>query len=87
MTFLMTLRRMGRGDLTGHGFRSTFRDWAAERTAMPREVVEATLAHTVADKVEAAYLRRMTGWRRASGISFPWPITTWCSPCRRRSPT
>ncbi len=57
MAFLMILRRMGRSDLTGHGFRSTFRDWAAEFTATPREVVEAALAHTVQDKVEAAYLR------------------------------
>ncbi len=40
-----------------HGFRSTFRDWAAEETNHPREVVEAALAHTVRDKVEAAYAR------------------------------
>ncbi len=57
MALLMTLRRMGRGDLTAHGFRSTFRDWAAERTAFPREVAEAALAHAVGDKVEAAYRR------------------------------
>ncbi len=40
-----------------HGFRSSFRDWAAEETNHPREVVEAALAHTVQDKVEAAYAR------------------------------
>ncbi len=40
-----------------HGFRSSFREWAAERTAHPREVVEAALAHVVQNKVEAAYLR------------------------------
>ena len=40
-----------------HGFRSSFRDWAAERTDHPREVVEAALAHVVQNKVEAAYLR------------------------------
>jgi len=57
MSFLMLLRRMGRGDLTAHGFRSTFRDWAAERTSFPREVAEAALAHTLPDKVEAAYRR------------------------------
>jgi integrase len=51
------LRRMGRGDLTAHGFRSTFRDWAAERTSFPAEVAEMALAHTVGDKVEAAYRR------------------------------
>ena len=40
-----------------HGFRSSFRDWAAERTVHPREVIEAALAHAVANKVEAAYAR------------------------------
>lgn len=57
MAFLMLLRRMGRADLTAHGFRSTFRDWAAERTNFPREVAEMALAHAVGDKVEAAYRR------------------------------
>ncbi|MDE2677748.1 MAG: site-specific integrase, partial [Gemmatimonadota bacterium] len=40
-----------------HGFRSSFRDWAAEKTDHPREVVEAALAHVVQNKVEAAYMR------------------------------
>jgi integrase len=40
-----------------HGFRSTFRDWAGERTAFPREVAEAALAHRVGDAVEQAYRR------------------------------
>jgi integrase len=57
MAFLMLLRRMKRDDLTAHGFRSTFRDWAAERTSFPREVAEMALAHTISDKVEAAYRR------------------------------
>ena len=57
MAMLMLLRRMGRGDLTAHGFRSSFRDWAAERTTFPAEVAEMALAHTVSDKVEAAYRR------------------------------
>jgi integrase len=57
MAMLMLLRRMGRGDLTAHGFRSSFRDWAAERTGFPAEVPEMALAHTVSDKVEAAYRR------------------------------
>lgn len=57
MALLETLRRMGRGDLTAHGFRSSFRDWAAERTAFPSEVVEMALAHAVSSKVEAAYRR------------------------------
>ena len=51
------LERMGYGGLTSHGFRSTFRDWAAECTAFPGEVAEAALAHTVGNKVEAAYRR------------------------------
>jgi integrase len=57
MAFLMMLRRMEREDLTVHGFRSTFRDWAAETTTVAPEVAEAALAHTVANKVEAAYRR------------------------------
>ena len=56
MVFLMLLRRMERGDLTAHGFRSTFRDWAAE-TGQPADVAEAALAHTLGDKVQAAYQR------------------------------
>jgi len=44
-------------DVTAHGFRSTFRDWAAEQTAYPAEVVEMALAHTIGNKVEAAYRR------------------------------
>jgi integrase len=51
------LERMGRADLTVHGFRSTFRDWAAERTNFPNEVVEMALAHAIGSKVEAAYRR------------------------------
>ena len=57
MAMLKLLERMGRRDLTVHGFRSTFRDWAAEQTSFPREVAEAALAHTNKDKTEAAYLR------------------------------
>ena len=53
----MTLRRLQRADLTTHGFRSTFRDWAAEVTAYPNEILEMALAHTVSDKTEAAYRR------------------------------
>lgn len=59
MTVTAVLRRMGRGDITVHGFRSTFRDWCAESTAnsFPREVCEHALAHKLPDKVEAAYRR------------------------------
>ena len=57
MACLQTLRRMGRGDLTVHGFRSTFRDWVSENTSYPRDVAEMALAHTIEDKSEAAYRR------------------------------
>jgi integrase len=57
MAFLMLLRRLHRTDITAHGFRSAFRDWAAERTTFPRAVCEAALAHVVKDKTEAAYFR------------------------------
>ncbi|GAA3842894.1 hypothetical protein GCM10022626_08130 [[Pseudomonas] carboxydohydrogena] len=53
----MALGRHGQPDVTAHGFRSTFRDWAAERTDFANEVVEMALAHTISNKVEAAYRR------------------------------
>jgi integrase len=55
--FLMLMRRMGRGDLTAHGFRATFKTWASERTTVQNEIVEASLAHVVGGKVEQAYMR------------------------------
>ena len=58
MVMLATLKRMGRGgEFTVHGFRSAFRDWAAEQTNVPRDVAEAALAHTIPDAVERAYRR------------------------------
>lgn len=57
MTCLATLKRMGRSDLTVHGFRSTFRDWVSESTSYPRDVAEMALAHAIEDKSEAAYRR------------------------------
>jgi integrase len=57
MAFLMLLRRMGRGDLTAHGFRATFKTWASERTSVQNQIVEASLAHVIGDKVEQAYRR------------------------------
>ncbi|MGP1676196.1 MAG: tyrosine-type recombinase/integrase [Burkholderiales bacterium] len=54
---LQVLRRMESGDITIHGFRSTFRDWASERTSYPPQVCEMALAHSVGDQVEAAYRR------------------------------
>jgi integrase len=73
MSLTAVLRRMGRSDLTAHGFRSTFRDWAAESTAYPAEMAEMALAHSIGDKVEAAYrrgnlltkrIRMMADWAR-----------------------
>ncbi|MFM0319747.1 integrase arm-type DNA-binding domain-containing protein [Paraburkholderia nemoris] len=57
MAMLNLLERLKRGDLTTHGFRSTFRDWAAECTAFPNEVAEMALAHAIRDKTESAYRR------------------------------
>jgi integrase len=56
MAMDMLLRRMN-SNVTVHGFRSTFRDWASERTDFPNEVIEMALAHTISSKVEAAYRR------------------------------
>jgi integrase len=77
MAMAMVLRRMNHEDVTVHGFRSAFRDWAAERTSYAQHVVEMALAHTVSDKVEAAYRRgdlfekrkRLMGeWARFSAL-------------------
>lgn len=57
MSMTAVLRRMEHNDITVHGFRSTFRDWAGEATGFPREVIEAALAHGIKDKAEAAYAR------------------------------
>jgi integrase len=80
MALLMTLRRMDRGDITSHGFRSTFRDWAAERTNFPSEVVEMALAHTIESKTEAAYRRTdlFDKRRRLMGA--------WAEHCGKRKP-
>jgi integrase len=57
MALLMQLRRMGRTNLTVHGFRSTFRDWVSEATNFPSEAAELALAHVISNAVEAAYRR------------------------------
>ena len=51
------LKRMGRTDITVHGFRSTFRDWVAEKTNTPERIAESALAHRLKDASEAAYQR------------------------------
>jgi integrase len=80
MAMLQLLKRMGRNDLTIHGFRSSFRDWCAEATGHPHEVVEMALAHAVGNKVEAAYRRGdlfekrrrlMDDWGEYCGIVEP----------------
>jgi integrase len=73
MVFLMLLRRLKRTDITAHGFRSSFRDWASERTNAPRAVCEAALAHTLKDKAEAAYHRTDLFERRRE------LMTTWAA--------
>ena len=73
MAMLALLARLQRDDITVHGFRSTFRDWASEQTNFPNTVCEAALAHAISDKTEAAYNRTdlfdkrrelMTKWSR-----------------------
>jgi integrase len=76
MAMATVLRRMGQDDITVHGFRSTFRDWAAERTNFPSEVVEMALAHTVGNKVEAAY-RRGDLFEKRRRLMADW--ATYCS--------
>ena len=53
----MLMKRMDCGHFTAHGFRSTFRDWAGDKTLHQRETIEAALAHGIKDKAEAAYRR------------------------------
>jgi integrase len=76
MAFDMLLRRMGR-DVTTHGFRSTFRDWAGNETSFPRELAEHALAHIVGDKAEQAY-RRSTALERRRELMEAW--TRYCGP-------
>jgi integrase len=73
----MLLRRMGRAGLTVHGFRSSFRDWAAETTPFPHEVCEMALAHTIANKAEAAY-RRGDLFDKRRQLMDAW--AAWCEP-------
>ena len=91
MTLTAVLRRMGRGGITAHGFRSTFRDWCSERTDYSHDVVEMALAHAIGDKVEAAYRRGdlfdkrrllMRDWAQFSGNKQPAAIVV---PLKRKS--
>ena len=78
MTLTAVLRRMGRGDLTAHGFRSSFCDWAAETTAHPNHVVELTLAHAIGDKVEAD--RRGDLFEKRAALMADWAAYLSCPP-------
>lgn len=80
MSLTAVLRRMGREDLTQHGFRSTFRDWAGETTAFPREVIEHALAHQLRDKAEAAYQRGDLLKKRAE-LMQAWSDVCESEPC------
>lgn len=71
MTILKVLRTANSGKATVHGFRSGFRDWAAECSSVPGEVVEAALAHTNTNRVEAAY-RRTNYLEKRRGLMNDW---------------
>jgi integrase len=75
MAMAVLLKRMGRADITVHGFRSSFRDWGAERSAYPNHVVEIALAHVIESKVEAAYRRGDLFAKRTRLMS------DWCKYC------
>jgi len=83
MAFLMLLRRMERDDLTAHGFRSSFRDWAAERTSSPSEVAQMALAHVVGSKVEAAY-RRGDMFEKRRRLMQQWATFCTTAPAQER---
>ncbi len=71
MAMTMQLRRMDRTDITVHGFRSSFRDWAAEQTNYPHQTCEHALAHRISDKAEAAY-RRGDQFEKRRGLMDDW---------------
>ncbi len=79
MAMAMTLRRLEPERLTVHGFRSAFRDWAAEMSDHPREIAEAALAHTVGDAVERAY-RRRDGLEKRRALMEDWAAYIGSSP-------
>ena len=75
MTLLALLQRRMKPDVTVHGFRSAFRDWAGDEGEVPRELAEASLAHVVSDATERAYRRRSAVERRR-GV-----MQAWCDFC------
>ena len=79
MALLMMLRRIGRGDLTAPGFRSTFSDWASEVSSFSGELRETALAHAIQNKAERAY-RRGDALEKRREMMEDW--ANWCKPCR-----
>jgi integrase len=78
MAMLMLLERMGRrGEITSHGFRSTFSDWASEVSPFSSELRESALAHTIGNKAEAAY-RRGDALEKRRAMMEAW--AAWCEP-------
>jgi hypothetical protein len=73
MAMAMLMRRMNVGQFTAHGFRSSFRDWAAEETLHAREVAEAALAHVYGDATERAY-RRGDALAKRRALMTDWGI-------------
>ncbi len=71
MVFKSLFKRMDREGITAHGFRSSFRDWAGDKTSFPREIAEAALAHKVGDEVERAY-RRSTALEKRRRLMEEW---------------
>ena len=81
MAFHMCLRRMKKTAITPHGFRSSFRNWSAERTNFPREVCEMALAHSLKDKTEAAY-NRTDLFERRRQLMTSWANFVTCIPAQ-----
>jgi integrase len=77
MAMMMLLRRMRQGELTVHGFRSAFRDWAGNETPFAREIAEAALAHVIGDAAERAY-RRGDALEKRRAMMEAW--AQWCEP-------
>lgn len=77
MAMDMMLRRMKREDVTVHGFRSSFRDWAGNVSSFPREITETALAHVIGDKAEQAY-RRSDALEKRRKLMETWG--TYCEP-------
>lgn len=75
----MLLRRMSHDDITVHGFRSTFRDWAGEETDFEHETVEMALAHSIRSKSERAY-RRGRALRKRVDLMTAW--AEYCGQCK-----